>query len=673
MTATNGVLDLRQIENHDHFILKLNGEWEFYWKEMLRPHDFDSASIKPDYYGNVPSYWTDYPKETGTTKFGYATYRLKLFFPEGFRNSLAIDLPIFNSAYDIYIDGKYIGGNGITGKSADESEPEYRQVFARVNPVADSMEIIINISNYDHRRGGFWIPVRLGTFAEVQKNLANSWALNFSVISLLLSFSLLFIFFYFFSRKEKIMLSFSMLAFGLTTRPLFTMNILINNFVSLPWEWIVRLEYIGLAVIIISLAWFARYLYPCRFIRITALTITAIFSINTALILFMPVSVFTYSIIIFYPSIMLLMLFLLVMSIKGVFSGNKTDIIYSIAFFGMLLGGINDIVVSLGRTTTWSKYVISGFVMVFIFIQAILVLFEWVKAFHEKEKLRKEMEFLNKNLEKLIADRTTELQKRNDEIQMQNTHIALQNKQLTDTISLRNKMFSVIAHDLRSPVVNILYMLNLLKEKEFKEKYDSFANSSIDYAQRVINLLENMLVWGQEQEDKIKYSPSKNDLADIILTNLSIFKESADKKEISINFSQLGNSIAQCDKDLMDIVIRNLLSNAIKYTPRKGRISIILKDKRNTGEGITVKICDNGQGISLEKQKLIFSSEDIESTPGTENEKGTGLGLKLCHELIRISNGSLSVESTPGKGSCFTISLKCTDVNQLKDQITHLS
>ena len=95
----------------------------------------------------------------------------------------------------------------------------------------------------------------------------------------------------------------------------------------------------------------------------------------------------------------------------------------------------------------------------------------------------------------------------------------------------------------------------------------------------VISLLENMLVWGRDQEDKIKFSPERRDLADIILTNLSIFKETSDKKEISVNFTQVGNSIAFFDKDLLDIIIRNLLSNAVKYTPTGGRISILLKDK----------------------------------------------------------------------------------------------
>jgi two-component system sensor histidine kinase/response regulator len=166
-----------------------------------------------------------------------------------------------------------------------------------------------------------------------------------------------------------------------------------------------------------------------------------------------------------------------------------------------------------------------------------------------------------------------------------------------------------------------------------------------------------MLVWGRGQEDKINFSPEKRDLADIILTNLSIFKETADKKDISVNFTQIGSSIAFFDKDLLDIIIRNLLSNAVKYTFRGGRISILLKDKSMNGEGIMLKICDNGIGIPEEKQKYLFTSKEIASTPGTEDEMGTGLGLKLCYDLVRINNGSIAIESKKDEGTCFLITL----------------
>ena len=127
------LLDLREISNPENFIVNLNGEWEFYWKKMLHPHDFNAVKTKPDYFGKVPSYWTDYPQESvKTEKYGYATYRLTSFLPPGFKDAIGIDLPVFDSSYDIYINGKYLGGNGIPGKSAEESEPEYKRNFFRI-------------------------------------------------------------------------------------------------------------------------------------------------------------------------------------------------------------------------------------------------------------------------------------------------------------------------------------------------------------------------------------------------------------------------------------------------------------------------------------------------------------------------------------------------------------
>ena len=657
-SAVKGILDLREISNPEHFIVKLNGEWEFYWKKMLRPNDFTEGHYKPDYYGRVPSYWTDYPAgSVKTEKFGYATYRLTVLLPKGFNKLLAIDLPVFDSSYDIYLNGKYLGGNGTPGKSAEETKPEYKRNFFRIDPDSDSMNIIINVSNYDHRRGGFWLPVKLGTFSEVQRQLANSWAAEWSVISLLLGFSLFFLFFFIISPKEKIMFFFSMTTIGLALRPLFTSHYLILNFFNMEWDWIIRAEYTGLFLILVGWVWYVMNLYPSKFFRMIAWGITIFFSLAFLATLFLPVKIFSYTSIIYYPAMLLVIFYLLFMSFRGSLKKNVVDIAYFLAFILLLVGGLHDMRVSLGRSDSTIGYSLTYIIVLFVFIQAVILLYKWVRGYLDKEKLQNELEFLNRNLEHLINERTLELKTRNEEIEKQNSMIALQNKQLSDTIQLKNRIFSVIAHDLRSPVVNILYMLNLLKEKEYKEKYDTFANSSIQYAQLVISLLENMLVWGRDQEDKIKFSPERRDLADIILTNLSIFKETSDKKEISVNFTQIGNSNAFFDKDLLDIIIRNLLSNAVKYTPRGGRISILLKDKMQNGECIMLKVCDNGTGIPETKQKYLFTATEIESTPGTENEKGTGIGLKLCYELVQINQGSIVVESKEGEGTCFIIIL----------------
>jgi signal transduction histidine kinase len=656
--AVNGILNLREISDPDNFIVNLNGEWEFYWKKMLHPHDFNAVKMIPDYYGKVPSYWTDYPQESvKTEKFGYATYRLTVLLPRGLKNPLGIDLPVFDSSYDLYIDDKYIGGNGITGKSADESKPEYRRNFFRIIPESDTITIILIVSNYYHRRGGFWLPAKLGSFLVVQKRMANSWAGDWSVISLLLGFSLFFLFFFMINPKERIMGFFSMATIGLAIRPLFTSHYLILNFFELDWEWIVRIEYMGLFIILIGWVWVVQSIYPSKLFRFFSLVMTFLFGIVFILTIFLPVRLFSYATLLFYPAMIILMIYAITKSLIGLINKNNIDYAYFSAFTLLIYAGIHDIRVSLGKEDTTSSYFLTYFVVLFVFIQATLLLYKWVSAFREKEKLQNDLAFINRNLELLVNERTMELKTRNEEIEKQNSMIALQNKKLSETIHLKNKIFSVIAHDLRSPVVNILYMLNLLKEKEYREKYDTFANSSIQYAQMVISLLENMLVWGRGQEDKIKYSPEKRDLADIILTNLSIFKETADKKEISVNFTQVGSSIAFIDKDLLDIIIRNLLSNAVKYTPRGGRISILLKDKSLAGEGIMLKFCDNGVGIPETKQKYLFTATEIESMPGTENEKGTGFGLKLCNELVKINKGSITVESKLGEGTCFYITL----------------
>ena len=656
--AKKGMIDLRHISDSEQFIISLNGEWEFYWNKMLRPHDFEGKDINPDYYGMVPSYWTDYPKDkVNTDRFGFATYRLKVLLPPGYRKSLAFDIPVFDSSYDIYINNKYFGGNGVPGRSESESKPGYRMNFFRFDPPSDTLTIIVNVSNYFHRRGGFWLPVKLGTFSKVQKQLANNWAGEWATISFLLGFSFFFLFFFLIYPKEKVMGFFCMATIGLALRPLFTSHFLIYNFADIGWTWTIRFEYLSLFLTIMVWQWFASALYPLRIFKRFSFIMTVVFFILFILTLFLPVKIFSYSTFVIYPEMIILMVYAIARSFEGILKKNKLDIAYFLAFVMLIMGGIHDIRVSLGKASEGTGYILTYIVVIFVFIQASLLLYKWVLSYYEKDKLQSDLEFLNRNLGVLVNERTQELKRRNEEIEQQNAKIALQNKQLSDTIQIKNKIFSVVAHDLRSPVVNILYMLNLLKEKEYKEKYDTFANSSIQYAQNVISLLENMLVWGRGQEDKIKYSPEKWNLADIILTNLSIFKESADLKEISMNFTKVGNSMAFFDKDLLDIIIRNLLSNAIKYTPRGGRVSILLKDKSADSKGMLLKICDNGIGISDKKQKELFTLAEITSTPGTDNEKGTGLGLKLCAELVQICKGTISVESKEGEGSCFSIVL----------------
>lgn len=341
--------------------------------------------------------------------------------------------------------------------------------------------------------------------------------------------------------------------------------------------------------------------------------------------------------------------------------GNYRDIFYFLAFIVMVFGLVSDILLSNALEESQQMYILSFMMLGFVLIQATLLLSDWVGRGKEREKLGLELEELNRHLENRVDERTSELRERTEELNARNEQIALQNKKLSETVSLKNKVFSVISHDLRSPVVSILYSLYMLKEEEFRDRTESLADSCIQSSQQLISLLENMLVWGRGQEDMIKYTPAENDLADIVLTNIGILKDSADRKNIALNFTQVGRSKGWFDRDLADIIIRNLLSNAIKYTNRGGKVTVLVREKEESSEWVTIRICDTGIGITPERQKKLFTGHEIESTPGTDSEKGTGIGLRLVSELVSLSKGTITVESTPGSGTCFTVILPGSD------------
>jgi signal transduction histidine kinase len=233
------------------------------------------------------------------------------------------------------------------------------------------------------------------------------------------------------------------------------------------WIWVVRSEYLILYTFIIGWSWFVEKLYPSGFARIFAWINTVCFLIASCLTLFLPVRIFSYASSVYYPIMILLISYLLYKSFIGAIKKQGLDIMYFLAFILLLFGGVHDLKVSLGNSDSNYGYLFTYIIVLFVFIQTALIMYKWIRAFKEKEKLQNELAFINRNLELLVNERTQQLKNRNAEIEKQNTMIALQNKQLSDTIQLKNRIFSVIAHDFRSPVVNILYMLNLLKEKEY--------------------------------------------------------------------------------------------------------------------------------------------------------------------------------------------------------------
>jgi signal transduction histidine kinase len=248
----------------------------------------------------------------------------------------------------------------------------------------------------------------------------------------------------------------------------------------------------------------------------------------------------------------------------------------------------------------------------------------------------REMEELNTGLELLVEQRTSKL---------------------VEIVSTNAKFLSIIAHDLRSPFSSILGILELLKmslkelDKNEIEKYIEIIYNS---ANNTLTLLDNLLVWALSQNKEKNFKPIKINLYELLREEIENLKTLASQKQITLRHSVKPDLNVTADIQMVKTILRNLINNAIKYTNVNGEIII---DANEVNQYIEIAIKDNGIGISAEDQRKLFKIDAFHSTPGTHDEKGTGLGLLLCKEFVELHGGNIRIESEAGKGSRFAFTL----------------
>lgn len=235
--------------------------------------------------------------------------------------------------------------------------------------------------------------------------------------------------------------------------------------------------------------------------------------------------------------------------------------------------------------------------------------------------------------------------------------IVRQNDELRRTINNRDKMYSVIAHDLRSPMASIRMVLNLAVSVVSREAVGDEIFGLLDKANReseeTHDLLDNLLKWTKSQTGRLNVVYQDTDLDDLVPGVVDIFVMIAEMKKIPLKFLPSDEKMTvHADNDMIKTVIRNFISNAIKFTPEGKGIEVFYKR-----EGDMARICvrDHGVGIAADRVDTIFHKG--ETTYGTGGEEGSGLGLQLCQDFARRNGGDAYVESVEGEGSTFSFTI----------------
>jgi two-component system sensor histidine kinase/response regulator len=286
-----------------------------------------------------------------------------------------------------------------------------------------------------------------------------------------------------------------------------------------------------------------------------------------------------------------------------------------------------------------------------------------------KEELIDEFRQLSQKYHKLILEimkitrigdmNYKRLMKANDQIQQQKNELQMLNRKLQIANAAKDKIYSIIGHDMKNLLQVLMFSSELLGCDYENGKLEE--DSIIKYIEKVLKtvenmseLLENLLQWARSQSGEIECRPRQIDLFRLATKNIEYLRENAEKKHIRLILEIQENTFVYADENMTKSVLRNLLSNAVKFTYSGGVVKVFSKEK---GDFIVTSIADNGIGISKAKIETLFEIGGNESTTGTANENGTGLGLPLCKEFVEKNGGRIHVKSTPGQGSIFEFTL----------------
>ena len=231
-------------------------------------------------------------------------------------------------------------------------------------------------------------------------------------------------------------------------------------------------------------------------------------------------------------------------------------------------------------------------------------------------------------------------------------------RKLREANATKDKFFSIISHDLKSPFVTLLGFTEMLADdyEEFDEETrKGFIKDIQDSAKKSFGLMENLLQWSSSQRGEIEITPEKLDLNELVSETVNVLEPVAKQKCVKVNVEIPEQTSIQADKNTISSVLRNLVSNAIKFNKEDGEVKISGETKDNC---VNVKVEDNGLGISEDDVKSLFRLDVPHKKIGkTTQNKGSGLGLILCKEFVDKNNGKIWVESELGKGSMFSFSL----------------
>lgn len=678
--AVNGMLDLTGWDWERDGVAALDGQWEFYWQELLAPEDFKKAEIKTEKeLIMLPRAWNKFIiNEKPLSGSGYATYRLIINHLGD--QILGIKVPRIFTSYKLWINGELAAYAGKVGADKSQMVPQYLPQVKYFKPESGTIELVIQAANFRHRSGGILESLQIGSASQINEIHIINLTLELFLFGSLFIIGFYHIALFLFRTKEKSTLYFGIYSLLISARTLLVGEIfLIHLFPDFSWEIAHKIQtlayYFGVPLVVL----FLDATFPKDICRRADNFIKIFSSIFGILVLLTPVRIFS----LFNPvyQVFSFIVFLYVFYIVFITCRRKREGSYfiGIGVIILILCTINDIIFLSTVLADSDNHFLRNFVtrgdlssvglLIFTFTQSLVLARKFSKSFSNVELLTEQLQQVNAGLEEKVNERTHDLETSKEELRKAYQAVSRSQKSLQD-------LMQNISHDLRTPLAAIKGYVNtildgIVKEPEQQKKYLGRVNDKVNHLN---SMVQDLLDLSQLQSRQLKLQLTRIPVKSLVETSTE--KYSLDMTNAcrlfkvkypaiwQDNTSGLAGLFIMADTEKLERVFSNLLSNALKYTSEGDHIELgfdLTEDNKN----LLIQVSDTGNGILPDDLPNIFNRFYMSSKARERDDNSRGLGLAIVKEIVEYHDGQIWVESKIGQGSRFSFTLPVYDRNEI--------
>lgn len=623
--------------------------WEFYDTVFLEPHQIASYPYKPT-FRKIPDLWERSlsSASNGHNSTGYGTYHIALLAP---KIALGIRFDRIRTASKVFVNNDLAFENGVIGKNMASSDPLATIRYYYFNNESDTIHITIQVSNFHHRSGGMAGVVSIGTDARIRQMDYQYIITDIFSINLLLTAAVVFLLLFLFRIQDKPRLYFSLLLLIISLRILSHNDAVMFDWLHFSYVNAIRIDLFLQNIMALAILGYYFTLYPAPKLRIPNLIIIS-------LLLLIALSGFFTTMFDLSNLVYLNEYFLVTVVVYGLailcirlFFRKPIAPLFLFAYLLFMSFSLLDLLFRGSQPELHIIFTISTIIL-FVISQITLLAQRQAQLLKNQEDLADRLAAANQSLEERVHQRTVLLERKNKSLQQSKN-------ELEHVVKTKDKLFSIIGHDLRSPFSVINLYSEILWEEYEDEAQRKKLNYIINSSAAALHLLNNLLIWGKKELGGIKINPVFVAADELIQESVLSFHGIADSKNIRL-LVDCDESVIYADRFVMLLIISNLINNALKFSYPGSKIIISSKLINPAPDGrVIISVTDNGVGIDTAALKKLKDGNGDTTTRGTAEEKGSGIGLLIVKEFTALNHGELRIESETGKGSVFSIIL-CT-------------